>query len=113
MYKELIDKGFKPIYYTNSDWEETRKTDSRLFYRYDLKTKEIINIVLNILNIFDEYFWIMQCEDLICYIETDENITYTFLYFYNVDAEAYEMTIENTDEVVKVLPNNFIFEHAE
>lgn len=45
MYKDLLNKGFKPVYYTNSDWE-SRPSKTRLFYNYSIENKELLNIIL-------------------------------------------------------------------
>ncbi len=31
IYKTLLNKGFKPVYYTNANWFDSRECNSRLF----------------------------------------------------------------------------------
>jgi len=114
MYKELLNKGFKPIYYTNEDWFISRKDcKTRLFYKYRIETKEILNSIINTLGIFNEYFFIIENDEVVAEIETDENLNEYCIYFYNVDADNYKIPIVMLENLLNVIPNNFTFEYSE
>ena len=109
MYKNLLNKGFKPIYYTNNDWEN-RPYKTRLFYNYDIGSKELLNTILGVLEIYNIYFFTLINEDCVAQLEVDENLEEYWLYFYNCQTENYQITKEDFEKVINVLPNAFTFE---
>jgi hypothetical protein len=113
MYKKLLNKGFVPVYYTDDDWFESRKCESRLFYRYRVETKELLNSILNVLGIFDRYFFIIEAEDVVVEIEVDEELKEYWIYFYNAMTDNYDIPTDKLCDVFNVLPNKFEFEHSE
>jgi len=113
VYKTLLNKGFKPVYYTNDDWFKSRDCRSRLFYRYDVTTKELLNAILNIFDIYDKYFFLLENEDLITHIEIDEHLDEFWIYFYNSDVDNFEIPKEKLEDLFMVIPNNFELEHCD
>lgn len=113
MYKTLLNKGFKPIYYTNDDWFESRDCKSRLFYRYEVESKEMLNSILNIFNIYDEYFFLLENEDLITYIEFGEDLDEYWIYFYNADVDNFEIPKEKLNDLFNIIPNGFSLEYCD
>lgn len=114
MYKMLLNKGFKPVYYTNDDWFESRDSKSRLFYKYRVETKELLNSMLNVLNIYDRYFFIIEDNDnIVTEIEVDEDLNEYWIYFYNANTDNFGIPKDKIEELLKVIPNNFLFEHCE
>lgn len=112
MYKILLNKGFKPVYYTNDDWfEEGRNCKSRLFYRYRLESKELLHSVFNTLDIFDEYFFVLENDDVVVEIESDEDLNGFWLYFYNMDIDDYDVPKDKLNDLFNVIPNQFTFEY--
>lgn len=113
MYKTLLEKGFKPIYYTNDNWFESRKCNSRLFYRYEVTTKELLNAIFNIFGIYNDYLFLLENEDLITYIEVDEDLNEYWIYFYNSDVDNYEIPKEKLNELFSVMRNCYEFEYCD
>jgi len=113
MYKKLLDKGFVPTYYTNKDWFESRTANSRLFYRYKIYSKDDINAALCVLDKYNDYFPVLQLDELVCYIEVDEDLSDAWFYFCDEDIDAFEIPIESLTKLIDVLPNKFSFEHAD
>jgi len=112
MYKQLLNKGFTPVYYTNKDFMETRSTTSRLFYRCQLTTTELLNSILSALDIFDKYFWVLENKKLKSYLETDEKFEHTFIYFEDSIADIIEIQKDKANQIINMLPNNFTFQAA-
>lgn len=113
MYKTLLEKGFKPIYYTNDNWFESRKCNSRLFYRYEVTTKELLNAILNIFSIYNDYFFLLENEDLVTYIEVDKDLNEYWIYFYNSDVDNYEIPKEKLNELFSIMRNCYEFEYCD
>lgn len=113
IYKTLLNKGFKPVYYTNNDWFKRRECNSRLFYRYEVTTKELLSSILNIFNIYNKYFLLLENEDLITHIEVDEDLEEYWIYFYNADVDNFEISKDKLDELFNVIPNGFTLEHCD
>jgi len=113
MYKEMLNKGFKPIYYTNDDWFESRTCNTRLFYRYDVNDSTLLNSIFNILDIYGKYYWILEDKDVVIQIETDEEAQEFWLYFYNTGLENYEIPKDKLQELFNIIPNAFEFEHSD
>jgi hypothetical protein len=111
MYKTLLNKGFKPVYYTNEDWLDTRKC-GRLFYRYRVETKELLNSILNVLDVFDRYFFLIEDNDIVTEIEVDEELDEYWIYFYNANTDNIEVQKDKLEELFKVIPNKYLFEHC-
>lgn len=113
MFKKLLNKGFKPTYYTNADWFESRVCKTRLFYKYNVESKELLNILFNITDTYNKYFYLLENDNLITYIEVDENLESFWIYFYNADGDSIKLLAESMDKVLDILPNKFEFECAD
>jgi len=113
MYKKLLDKGFKSVYYTNKDFLENRDLKSRLVYRYNVESKELLSVIFNVLNNFDKYYYLLLNEDLIVKIEIEENLESFWVYLYNTNTDNFELSIDEMNRVLDILPNLFKFEHHE
>jgi hypothetical protein len=116
MYKQLLNKGFQPTYYNNCDLFEVTSCKTRLSYKLQINDKNLMKVILNVLDIFDKYFWLTdeECEgynDIGFDLETDENLESFTLYIYNTDVDNFEMTKEQFQNVLSILPNNFKFEY--
>lgn len=111
IYKTLLNKGFKPTYYTNLDWFTSRDCKSRLFYKYRVESNVLLHAIFNVLNIYNEYFFLIENEDMIMEIEVDENLEEYCLYFMNVDTDNYIIPTEKIIDLLNIIPNNFLLEY--
>jgi len=113
MYKKLLNKGFKPYYYTNDDFLTSTSCDSRLFYTLKVNNEDLINSILNVLNKYNDYFNILLEPDLVTWIEIDEFLESFWWYFYNTDKDNIEIASKEMEKILEILPNKFIFEHRD
>jgi hypothetical protein len=114
MYKILLEKGFKPIYYTNDDFLKVTRNKSRVSYRLEIREdNSLINVIYNTLNIYDKYFYTLQEKEAVYYIEFDEDLESAYLYIYNVDTGNYEIPESKWEDLLRILPNKFNFEHCD
>lgn len=109
MYKKLLEKGFIPTYYTDDDFLESTLAKSRIFYILDVEEDALIQVILNILNIFDTYFWIFSNEDLVFRFEIDENIEEICIHLYNTYVDNITLKPSQYEDILNLLPNKFNF----
>lgn len=113
MYKQLLNKGFKPVYYTNHDWLDATISKTRLFYNLEIKNLDIFNVILNTLNKYNELFYLLLDDKIVIQISIDENLNSFWIELFNVDADNIELTEEEMIKVLNVLPNIFQMEHSD
>lgn len=113
MYRALLNKGFKPIYYTNDNYIDVTPSKSRLFYRLRITNDDLINSILNVLGKYDKYFSILLNRDLVVQIEIDEYLESFWFYLLNTNEDSFEICKEDMEKVINVLPNKYMLEHCE
>ena len=113
MYKRLLNKGFQPVYYTNSDFLTVTSCKSRLCYRLKIENIDLLSTILNVINKFDTCFTLLIEPDLIAEFEIDDDLDECWLYFYNTEVDNFEISKEDLTNILEILPNRFIMEHKE
>lgn len=109
IYKQLLETGFKPIYYNNGDLEGY-VIESRLNYRKLLNLERyegVVDLIINHLG-RDNYFWLNNVDSL--YIEIDENLKCAELYWQDKnDSEAVDIT-DKLEYILNLLPKEYQYE---
>lgn len=82
-----------------------------MFYKYQVESNVLLHAIFNILNIYNEYFFLTENEDMIMEIEVDENLEEYCLYFMNVDTDNYIIPTEKIFDLLNIIPNNFLLEY--
>lgn len=106
IYKQLLNTGFKPIYFNNGNLEGY-SLESRLNYRKMLnleKYEATTDLIIELLG-RDKYFWLNNVDSL--YIEIDENLKCAELYWqYESDGEAIDIT-DKLEDILNLLPKEY------
>jgi hypothetical protein len=108
MYKKLLEKGFNPAYYTDSDFLEATTCKTRLFYRLRINNKDLLNSILNVLDKYNKYFSILLEPNLISEIEIEEDLSSYWLYN-NTNIDNIEISSTEMWDILEILPNRFEF----
>jgi hypothetical protein len=112
IYKQLLDTGFKPIYYNNGNLDGF-VIKSRLNYRKMLNLEKYYGVVDLIIEYLgrDDYFWLNDIEST--YIEVDDKLECAELYW---ETQTGKDAIDITDkfkDILKLIPKEYEDEFLE
>lgn len=113
LYKKLLDKGFKPIYYINADLFEFTNLESRIVYNLDIDNKDLIQIIFQNLNVYDDFSHTLLHDNIKISIKCDEKLSEISIIVHNKDCDGFIVKNEYIDILFNILPNKFIFEHLD
>lgn len=106
-HKMLLDKGFIPTWYTDSYFKDEGR--NRLFYEIKNVSKELFTSIMSGLELWNEYFWILDNDEVMIEIGITENLDEVYIYFYNADCDNLILTDEQVNLLFKILPNRYVF----
>lgn len=101
IYKELLERGFKVIFYNKANLEGYT-IHSRMNYRIYLQNNTI-DLIVELLG-RDKYFWLKDSYDV--YLEINEDISNAEIYYTHKDEEAIDVK-DKLEDIIKFLPKYY------
>lgn len=111
IYKELLERGFKVIFYNNGNLDGY-VLSSRTNYKKNLNLEKYEGVVSLIVDLLgrDKYFWLEDVDAI--YIEVSESLDAKELYYVLGDKEAIDIK-DKFEDILKLIPKEYECEFLE